>query len=222
MRSFCLPLMLLILPLQTAYSEEKTPDGALELISYNLAVSSNKKTQKNFCDRMSQSLQKYADANQKGQTQGASLMLVDQILAGTIAEYLPLSSLSLKNPSSQLYTDAYISTTNVLRDALGLSAERPAVMVYASSDLRYLPTIQNGTELLILAKNSDPVEGNNALLAAATAERLNIRVNVIWYGPEIKDLTSFRPASGLALVAQKTGGQFVSLSGSTNPCGTKS
>jgi hypothetical protein len=177
-----------------------------------------------FCEKLSNAIQMQLPMDmQIGQARLAAMQLVDLIRNEQASDYLAVNSLRTSNLAA-IYnsSDRFVSTANILRDAIDLNKNKPAMLIPDASELRFLPFAQQGSQYIVLAKSAAPLNLERAEVVVNAAASAHISLSIIWYGPELKDPANQAQADLLNMISQRTRGQFIDLSGSTNTCGTRS
>jgi|GEM_PF-2296277 len=194
-----------------------------------------------FCSRLSAGLQQYSlasgyNAKQSGLIASAAIDdLVAAFKSGRASDYINPSALAPSAPSPEYGSRnghgsgdlekpaGYIPMANFLAPALGVQPAQ-TVLALSAAELRFIPHVQQGMNIIVIAQNAAPLTPERAKAVAETAGRLKIKIHVLWVGATQSGDNENGASKGqtesqaMAFLAAVTGGIYADLSGSDH-CG---
>ena len=184
-----------------------------------------------FCNKLVAGLKQYSLASgynlkQSGMiASAASDDLVAAFKTGRATDYLnPEALAALAGGDVTAKGSAYIPIANFLGPALGI-APTQTVLALSAAELRFIPHVQQGMNIVVIAQNAAPLTPERAKAVAETAAKLKVRIHVLWVGEPMKSpsaevsSTLAAESQAMAFLSAVTGGSFADLSG-TDHCGS--
>ena len=175
-----------------------------------------------FCTRMSQAFAQFGTANGYDKVQstvfasGATSRIVQDFKTGRASDYISAPALIAAANLPQKSVSGYFPTAQVVGKAMGVSDQ--VNLALSPGELRFIPHIQQGSDLVVVANNAAAVTPERANKVAEVARNMGIRISILWVGAAGEDRQDIEEARMLATVAASTGGAFVNLGGTENPC----
>lgn len=176
-----------------------------------------------FCGRLTQVFQNYGAAAGYDRVQtamlanGATTQVVQEFRAGRATDYINAAALaSYSQQPNRAPENGYLPLAGFVGPALGLSGN--VTLALSSGELRFIPFAQRGMDLVVIAQNAAALTPERAKKVAEVASQGQIKISVVWVGPEADNGAVVEEARTLAWLAAVTGGAFANLSGKENPC----
>lgn len=175
-----------------------------------------------FCSRMSQAFTQFGVANGYDKVQstvfasGATSRIVQDFKTGRASDYISAPALIAAANLPQKNVSGYFPTAQVVGKAMGVSDQ--VMLALSPGELRFIPHIQQGSDLVVVASNAAAVTPERANKVAEVARNMGIRISILWVGAAGDDRQDIEEARMLAMVAATTGGAFANLGGTENPC----
>lgn len=176
-----------------------------------------------FCGRLTQVFQSYGVANGFDRVQtamlanGATAEVVQDFRTGRATDYINAAALAAySRQPNRAPTVGYLPLAGFVGPALGLSNN--VTIALSSGELRFIPYAQRGMDLVVIAQNAAALTPERAKKVAEVANQNQIKIHIVWVGPEAENGTVIEEARSLAWLAAVTGGAFANLSGKDNPC----
>ncbi len=142
--------------------------------------------------------------------------LLSGIRNGSRREFIEMSTLAFHRQIQPKPEHTYLNLAGILGTALELQS--PVILGFNVNDLRFLPQVQVGTNVVMLVGSLDGLTSARAKSVVGIAKKLQIKLSVIWMGKEDKNLGGSNDQEALAYLAAVTGGKFVDFGGQANPC----
>lgn len=108
----------------------------------------------------------------------------------------------------------FLSTSEILGASLG--STRPMTLATSTEELRNLPYVTNGSEIVLVTDQVKELNSRRAQSVAILARRMNVRISVLWTNSINADTQ--HDAQALAFLAAATGGDFVFIGNSKTTC----
>ncbi|MEZ4742633.1 MAG: hypothetical protein R3B45_09330 [Bdellovibrionota bacterium] len=185
-------------------------------ISTDQSIKNNESTELRFCEKLSQALANYHTTSQNRQlnfnkANQIATIIIDKLRQGNQSEYLNISLISNNNDQ-----ESYLSLTKVL----GATLEHKSITIlgFNLDELRYLPHVQNHTNIVLVIKNTDSLSNRRAKLVTATALRQSITISTIWIGAEPTAQGELESMNQLKQIINETNGKFINLNVLANQC----
>jgi hypothetical protein len=180
---------------------------------------------KMFCDRLKNRFEVYGRQNGYSQVQVAMLSnsatagLIEEFRAGRATDFISTKAIAAFSRVPEKGQQGYLPVSNFVSGAMGLGSD--ITLALAVGELRFIPFAQKNKDLVVVARSTMALSPARAQKVAGIARDGKIRVNVIWMGRTDleEDEDKMSEARQLAWLAAVTGGSFVNLSGTKNPCG---
>ncbi len=176
-----------------------------------------------FCGRLTQVFQNFGAANGFDRVQtamlanGATAQVVQEFRTGRATDYLNAAALaSYSRQPNRAPVDGYLPLAGFVGPALGLSNN--VTIALSSGELRFIPFAQRGMDIVVIAQNAAALTPERAKKVAEVASQAQIKIHIVWVGPEAENGAVIEEARSLAWLAAVTGGAFANLSGKDNPC----
>jgi hypothetical protein len=190
-------------------------------------------SRQDFCNRLSTGLKQFGlasgyDAKQSGLIASAATdELVSAFKSGRASDYINSSALAplakLSGADAMVKAPGYIPMANFLAPALGILPAQ-TVLALSAAELRFIPHVQQGMNIIVIAQNAAPLTPERAKAVAETAGRLKIKIHVLWVGDSVSASGGEGPSvsrsesQAMAFLAAVTGGTYADLSGADH-CG---
>jgi hypothetical protein len=175
-----------------------------------------------MCERMSAQLASYG--NSIGLARGRSQLyalettqrLISSFRQGSRDEYIDMRTLPFHRDIAPRPENAYLNLVGILGNSLGIQGRM--LLAFDVNDLRFLPQVQVGSEIILVVRSTDGLTSERARSVVAVAKRQQLHISVVWVGPTVGQGTSTAAQEGLGLLAAVTGGTFTDLGGTASPC----
>lgn len=147
---------------------------------------------------------------------GATSRIVQDFKMGRASDYISAPALIAAANLPQKNVGGYFPTAQIVGKAMGVGDQ--VNLALSPGELRFIPHIQQGSDLLVVASNAAAVTPERASKVTEVARTMGIRISIVWVGAGGEDRQDIEEARVLAMVAASTGGAFANLGGIENPC----
>ena len=175
-----------------------------------------------FCSRMSLAFAQFGAANGYDKVQstvfasGATSRIVQDFKTGRASDFISAPALIAAANLPPKGVSGYFPTAQVIGKAMGVGDQ--VMLALSPGELRFIPHVQQGSDLVVVANNAAAVTPERATKVAEVARNMKIRISIVWVGAAGEDRQDIEEARTLAMVAASTGGAFANLGGIENPC----
>jgi hypothetical protein len=174
------------------------------------------------CQRISEELTRYGVSIglNKSTSQLYALESTQKVIAnfrlGDRHEFVDMRTLPFHQEITPKPENSFLNLVGILGNSLGLQGR--VIMGFDVNELRFLPQVQLGSEIIMVVRNTEGMTADRAKTVVAVANKLQVKVSIVWVGAAAPDATGAFDQDALAYLAAVTGGTYVDLGGNREPC----